>query len=322
MNAPSEEDGGKAAREAAEWLVTLNKPTVSTDRISAFYAWRRDPANARAYARAEAVWRRSGELGDDAAIRAAVIDTMAGSDPSPRRSGLAAHWMIGAFLLATGIALWMFLIQPDHIRTGVGEQRTIALEDGSRMLIDADSDLTVRYSHDARRVTLEHGRARFMVHHGDPRDFSVDFDGARVIATGTRFDVRADAVATSVALLDGTVRVQSRAEPAAHRDLVAGQTVMIAGGVPGVARDIPTGASDWSEGRIVFSRTPLGAAITEINRYSSTKVVMTDPRLNDEPISGTFTAREGGIFADTVAAMFGLHGKQSGESIVLSRGTP
>lgn len=318
MNAPSEDYlGGTASREAAEWLVALNTPTVSTDTISAFYAWRREPRNARAYAQAEAVWRKSGGLGDDAAIRAAVADAVAASAPSARNPVFAAHWAIGALILATGLAFWIFLLQPNHFTTRVGEQRTVALDDGSRILVDADSDVTVRYTNTARAVTLGHGRARFSVHHGDPRAFTVDFDGARVIATGTRFDVRADSVATSVALLDGTVRVQSKNEPAKHRDLVAGQSVSIAAGVPGAVATIPPGAADWSEGRVVFSRTPLGTAIAEINRYSVRKIVVSDPRLLGEPISGTFTAREGQTFADTVSAMFDLHDTPSDGAIVL-----
>lgn len=320
MNAPSEDDSdGRASREAAEWLVVLNHPTVSTDRISEFYAWRRDPENARAYARAEAVWRRSGNLEDDAAIRAAVAEAVNRRSGSSRRSVFATPWAVGALVLAAGLALWLFLMRPDHYSTGVGEQRVVALEDGSRILIDADSDLTVRYAKHTRHVALERGRARFTVRHGDVRPFTVDFDGATVIATGTRFDVRADAVATSVALIDGTVRVQSKSTPEAHRDLVAGETVSIAAGLPGNTSRIPAGGTDWSEGRIVFSRTPLGSALAEMNRYSVRKVVVTDPDLLNEPISGTFAAREGRVFADTIAAMFGLHEGASKSSVVLVR---
>lgn len=319
MTAPSEEElGAAASREAAEWLVALNTPTVSTDTISAFYAWRRESRNAQAYARAEAVWRKSGDLGDDAAIRAAVADAVAASATSARNPVFAAHWAIGALILAVGLAFWIFLLQPDHFTTRVGEQRTVSLDDGSSILVDADSDVTVRYTKNTRGVTLGHGRARFSVHHGDPRAFTVDFQGARVIATGTRFDVRADGVATSVALFDGTVRVQSKTEPAKHRDLVAGQSVTVAAGVPSAVATIPAGAADWSEGRVVFSHTPLGTAIAEINRYSVRKIVVSDPRLLGEPISGTFTAREGQTFADTVAAMFNLRDTRSDGAIVLA----
>ncbi|MDQ0839258.1 FecR family protein [Sphingomonas faeni] len=320
MSGPSEEGSeGAASREAAEWLVALDKPTVSTDRITAFYAWRRDPANARAYVHAEAVWHRSGDLRDDPEIRAAVAEAVSASGNSHRRSVFATPWAIGALVLAAALALWMFLVQPDHLVTRVGEQRIVSLEDGSRILIDADTDLLVRYAADARHVSLERGRARFTVHHGDPRPFTVDFGGARVVATGTRFDVRADPIGTSVALLDGTVRVQSKNIPDAYRDLVAGQAVSVAAGIPGEATIIRPGASDWSEGRIVFFRTPLGTALAEINRYSARKVVVTDPALLTEPISGTFTAREGKAFADTVAVMFDLHEKPSADSIALVR---
>lgn len=318
MSGPSEGESD-ASREAAEWLVALNKPTVSTDRISKFYAWRRNPENARAYARAEEVWSRSGELRDDPAVQAALADAVAASTASTRRSMFTTPWAIGAIVLAAGLALWIFLVQPDRFTTGVGEQRVVALEDGSRILIDADSDVVVRYAADARRVTLEHGRARFTVRHDDPRPFEVNFDGARVTATGTRFDVRTDAVATSVALLDGTVIVRSETSPQARRDLVAGQTVSVSAGVPGRPTPIPSGAGDWSEGRIVFSRMPLGNAVKEINRYSERKVVVADPDLLDEPISGTFTGREGSVFADSVAVMFGLRVVPSGDTVVLSR---
>src|SRR3546814_17633087 len=91
--------------------------------------------------------------------------------------------------------------------TTTGEQRTVALDDGSRVVLDTGSDLKVQYGRRERRLTLLRGRADFRVQHDSDRPFVVLVGDASVTATGTRFQVRTADDAGAGNLLEGEVVV-------------------------------------------------------------------------------------------------------------------
>ena len=55
---------------------------------------------------------------------------------------IAASLLIG--LTAAPAVTW-WLIRPDDYRTTMGERRVVTLSDGSKLSLDADSEVTVRY---------------------------------------------------------------------------------------------------------------------------------------------------------------------------------
>ena len=57
--------------------------------------------------------------------------------------------------------------------SAIGEVKTIALPDGSRMTLDADSAVVGRFGHAGRSVHLTRGRAFFAVAHDASRPFTV-----------------------------------------------------------------------------------------------------------------------------------------------------
>ncbi|WP_457832782.1 FecR domain-containing protein, partial [Staphylococcus aureus] len=53
----------------------------------------------------------------------------------------------------------------DRYATAIGEQRTIRLADGSKVMLDTDTVLTVAFEEKARRISLARGQAYFTVAH-------------------------------------------------------------------------------------------------------------------------------------------------------------
>ena len=49
-------------KETADWFARLNQRRVTTSDVQAFSAWRRDPANARAFDRMQAMWEAAHAL--------------------------------------------------------------------------------------------------------------------------------------------------------------------------------------------------------------------------------------------------------------------
>src|SRR3546814_19826741 len=74
---------------------------------------------------------------------------------------------------------------PQRYATAIGQQHDVALEDGSRVRLDTNSALVVRYSRKHRDVVLERGRAQFDVAHETQRPFTVH-EGPRTVRAAGR----------------------------------------------------------------------------------------------------------------------------------------
>ena len=101
----------------------------------------------------------------------------------PRRAAIAAA--VAGFMVLAGLGTWPLVDGVDVYRTGLNERRVVTLKDGSKVSLDAMSKISVRYSDDARRLTLQRGQARFDVAHDVSRPFSVRARDRTVVATGT-----------------------------------------------------------------------------------------------------------------------------------------
>ncbi|HZZ33102.1 MAG TPA: FecR domain-containing protein [Phenylobacterium sp.] len=304
----------RADNEAAGWFARLNQLSVTTESLWAFREWRRDPANREAYARTEAAWDAAGRHMDDPEIRAMTAEALARNPVRPDR----AHSRQGlrpAILLASAavtcaaavVVIWTLgLTQPTY-RTGVGEQRLVVLQDGSRVRLNTDSELRVRFRASERRVVLARGEAFFEAAHNPARPFVVEADGARVRALGTRFDVRRDARAVQVTLLEGRVQVGPADHPAAAT-LAPNQQLTVSG--RGVTTPVAADASEissWTTGRLSFRDEALGDALAEVNRYAVHKVSLDGPAaIGRQPVSGVFNVGDTPAFVAAVCAYFDL----------------
>lgn len=320
-----EVDTATADREAADWLARLGARPVSADTLAEFQAWRTAPENVAAYRRAEAIWRRSGELSNDAEITALVQATLA--RPRPRRKkgvgrgaaiggGLA---VIGAVALAFGYHAWSSRMV---YATPIGELRTVSLADGSTVRLDTASRVRVRLSDDRRVVILESGQALFEVAHDATRPFVVEAGTTEVQALGTVFDVRREGPGgVRVTLVEGAVEVRERAPEArqTHRLSAGQQWKRASGSTRPAAVDVAV-ATSWAEGRLRFRNTPLREAVAEVNRYLEDKIVLDAGAAEAVGVNGTFAIGDRNAFVSAASDLFGLQAREASDgSLHLSK---
>src|SRR3546814_15450908 len=126
--------------------------------------------------------------------------------------------MSACLVLAVGMGYhrWRLAeeVAPIMYATTTGEQRTVALDDGSRVVLDTGSDLTVQYGRRDRRLTLLRGRADFWVQQASEWQFVVIVSDDRVNDNGTRSRDRTEDEAGAVARLEGRGRERGRAAAA------------------------------------------------------------------------------------------------------------
>lgn len=324
MRTPGSEQT-RAQAEAAEWLARLGNHAVSTDTVRAFREWRDDPANDAAYQEAEAFWEASGRHAADPEIMRMTEAALA----RRRRPRLTLSWprrplgwmlaVASLAVLSLGVVL-LGRIAPAYT-TGPAEQRVVRLADGSRVHLNVDSRLRVRFSGGERRIDLARGEAFFDVAHDPARPFLVRAGRTEVRALGTRFDVRRDGSALQVTLVQGAVRV-ARSGSADAWTLRPDETLRVSTSGRAERRTTDAdAATSWTTGRLDFRATPLAEAVAEVNRYGERKVVLDGPGLEARRVSGHFDVGDTEAFVRGVASVFDLQVQSGpGGEIVLRAG--
>lgn len=286
--------------EASQWFARLKSLPVSHGTLKDFFAWRREKQNAAAFEEAERFWTDAGRVSERPAILRAVENARRGRQ-APRRTWRFALVPALAALAAAIVAgaVW-YALSPRTFRTDIGEQRAVALDDGSRLHLNTETQVSVRYQSDARRLVLTSGEALFNVAHDTRRPFTVSAGGVTVTATGTQFDVSRIGDGTVVTLLQGKVDVA--APDGSHRTLLPGQQWQWPVRKTGIRTINAANVTAWTQGRVVFEGTSLADAVAEVNRYGGAVVILDSPALAGEPISGTFQAGDTQSFAKAVAS--------------------
>jgi len=295
-----------AGSEAADWCARLNSRTVSTGELEEFYSWRRDPANAAAYAETERSWRAARALGGDADIADALGEVL-------MRPAASAGWWRGwriqlsaacVALLAVVMIVWG-VTRPQILETAVGEQRLTQLADGSRVRLDTHSRVEVRLHRAERDITLTAGQAFFEVAKDPGRPFLVTANGSTVRAVGTRFGVRMDGDTVAVVLADGSVRVAGAR--AGGTMLRPGEAVTLIGGKVGAPGPADVEAlTSWTTGRLIFRDTPLVSAVAEMNRYGRVPIELATRRADALRVNGVFDSGNIDAFVAAASAVSGL----------------
>jgi transmembrane sensor len=333
----SDDEAMRRLASAALWRVRLTEEGLESS--ATFEAWlAEDPANEAAWRQVSAPWDLLGERATNPEVVAARRQALArASAPAaiaaPGRAGRAYLWSglaAGVAVIVAG-ALWLFA-QPSEYRTGLGERRMVTLEDGSKVSLDSQTVVQVRYSTDARHLKLMEGQARFDVFHNTRRPFSVDAGDRTVIATGTSFNIDLTQSTVVVTLIEGRVLVTPRAPvaslPVARKQealavpLEAGQTLTTSIDEPMPPRIESVSLESvtaWESGRLIFNDEPLDAVVERVGRYSKQAILIADQRAAKLKISGVFNAGDVTTFVDTVSRYLPVHAtSQPDGTIVLA----
>lgn len=271
--------------EALEWIVRLHSGRAGAADRDAFAAWRGQSAGHEHAAReAEAIWSGIGLAGDEvrrterraARVRVTRRAVLGGVAVAAAGTALHATGMLGPHLLA------------DHV-TGIGEQRTVALADGSTVFLNAGSALSVDFGESVRRLRLHRGQATFTVASDAARPFVVAAADGSARALGTVFDVDIRPLEVVVTVIEGTVGVT--AGPSGDA-ILAGVNQRVRYGAAGAP--LPAEAVDadtetaWRRGKLIFDRRPLGDVVAEIERYRRGRIVIASDRLRRLEVTGVF----------------------------------
>ena len=191
--------------------------------------------------------------------------------------------------------------------TAIGEHATVALTDGTELVLNTNSRIRVRYGARYRLLVLEAGEVHVQVAEDPERPLSVIAGSNIVQAVGTAFNVEiTDDQRIELVVTEGKVRVGVQAavanndrvpRPAVLPDTAplveAGQEVMLGQAAPevtAVTEDEIEVKLSWRNGNLIFRGESLEETVAEVERYTAVEFVIVDEELKQIRVSGLFRA--------------------------------
>jgi transmembrane sensor len=342
--------------EAAEWFVTLRDDAGDAAQRARFSEWLlRSPEHVRIYLELTSIWAESAGLGasfPDAktliALARAESNVVALEERAPAkappdtavpRRSATRYWLAASVAVAAVISVLWAIGRPTVYATGIGEQRSIALVDGSRIELNSRSRLQVRLSAKERTIELLEGQGLFKVAKDPQRPFVVRSGRTRVRAVGTEFDVYVKPGGTVVTVLEGRVEIgtaspvdivlplpgsasadQAGSARATSLELVEGEQAVVAPHqIERRARPNIEAATAWTHRQLVFDASPLGEVADEFNRYNFRRLVIADPQVETFPISGVFSSSDPTSLVQFLMEQPEIHVEQTDSEVIITR---
>jgi len=272
-----------AMDQALDWLITLE--CANDAQKSAFNDWlNADPAHARAYAKANAVWN-----GQPLLAAAHTLQTRRAPGVMRRVSRYWKHAAAAAVLVITvgGYSNVPLRLQADHL-TMVGERQRLQLEDGSKVLLNTNSAFSSKLVNAQGNARLYQGEAFFEVPANLELPMLLDAGPVRASVRDSAFAVSYLNGEAHVRVQRGDVELRVKSVGTQMR-LSAGNSVSI--GPNGFGQPVklnPQTDLAWVQGRLVFENCPMGKVLDEVRRYYPGWILSNNDKLANVAVTGNY----------------------------------
>lgn len=334
-------------KEACAWIARLHGTEPSAKELASFRAWMarspRHKAEVRHLARLWGELNVMTELAVGAEATATtgsnwqtLLGTWFTRPLATAVVGVAAIALVATLLIRP---LDPSLVQPLLHTTAIGEQQLFNLEDGSSLLLNTNSQVRVDYTDTGRDIYLIRGQAHFEVASNPNRPFRVYAGQGMVRAVGTAFSVYVRDSRLLVTVTEGVIELNSldhrdpsdnmAADKTSKPDTVERVAVVNAGqhavfnpadkvvqslesiDPPALSRKLA-----WRKGLLRFSGDSLEDVVSEVSRYTATRIVILDPEIRDIRIGGFFRVGETEKMFEALESSFGVEVLHVDENLI------
>jgi transmembrane sensor len=325
--------------EAAAWIWRMESGSASGVDPEGFEAWlRQDPRHRRAVDELSKVWGALDGLARSQQ-RAETLPPLTATEPRPAALHRRPLWFAAAAGLVAAIAAAIWFgkgSETQVLATAVGQHRSAVLADGTIVSLNTNTIVETNIGRHSREIYLRKGEAHFEVAPDRSRPFLVHAGDAVVQAVGTEFEVRVRTDRhVDVLVTEGRVEVQpdapspearvttnghdASAAVASIRAVSAGEALSTATTNYPVIPVSPEQLSSqlaWREGAVVFDSEPLAEAIAEIQRYTDSPIIISDPGIATLPVGGRFKTDDLQGFLDGLQAALPVTIRRTADGIV------
>lgn len=311
MKASQPHDESVADEQAALWAARLDGDPLTDAQRTKLDAWLAEKPTHRALLSGYCQFSADLEEPVGALVAAGTISM-------PKTKSNARRWSFPriasvALAAAAAIAVTISVMRPpqpiENVATSAAQRKAYTFSDGSRVELNAQTNLRFENTKGERHVRLAGGEALFMVAKDPSRPFIVETPTGSVRVTGTTFNVRTDSSrsAFEVTVIEGSVQVRPSevggTNPTGPLPLGAGDQFSAQGSDAVVHLLSQTDLDDtlaWRRGQIVFRNVPLEEALARYARYhgrsiTAARAIARDPiggRYSIEDLSGFLGALE------------------------------
>lgn len=206
--------------------------------------------------------------------------------------------------------------------TPVGEQGEQLLADGSKLIINANSDVQVVYYRNKRMVKLNRGEVIFEVAKDAKRPFIVDSGRARVTVLGTRFVVNRLNKLVRVSVANGSVRVETQSADGktATNPIVLhnGEVAEVKGTASAVRiRRSAADAFNFRQGILNFDQAELDEIAETVSRYRKPEVTARLMQSHNPQITAVVKASDIESFLGSMPSIAAVKIKSSANQTLL-----
>jgi transmembrane sensor len=191
-----------------------------------------------------------------------------------------------------------------------GAPQAVALADGSAVRLNGVSKVRVLLGATERRLRLD-GEGFFEVAHDAGRPFTVEAEGVRITAVGTRFNVDSletlDGPMVEVVVFEGAVDV-TPSKGGVVRIRAGERARVLKADVQRASlrqAEAETDLPSWTKGWLELDETTLTSVIGDLKRATGVEVSLSDPQLGRALVSGRFSYENP---ENALAAIARLHG--------------
>ena len=247
---------------------------------------------------------------------------------SSEKKGDSLGWIyrIAASFIIVGIAVLLYLVVNDkpwlEYHTSYGETSSITLPDGSSVVLNANSRLTV-FSDWSRQPVREiwlDGEAFFsVVHKINNQPFKViTGEGVTVEVLGTTFNVYNRTNATKVVLNSGQIRLNLPTDQSPEMIVMKpGEMVEYKEQHYEKKAVNPLLYTSWTSNKIILDHTSLAEMVYMLKDSYGLDVEVSDSKLLKETVSGSMPLGDPEILLTQMAKAFQLKIKKEGNVIIV-----
>lgn len=281
-------------RRASAWMARLWSGEASAADRAACDAWlAAHPDHLRAWRRLQVMDAKLAGVSEPAS-RSVLLESRPLASAARRKAlralGIAAAATASATLLWRESGRWGVLTA-DH-RSAVGEIRDVTLADGTRVVLDSDSAIDVRFDGHERRVLLLAGEILVSTAvDARGRPFRVQSRQGMVQALGTRFTLRDAGPLAHLAVYEGAVDIYPGAATHAALRVRDGERTRFDqhhAEAPAKAREADAA---WARGVLLAEDMRLADFTARLARYRS-GFLRCDPAVAELRVTGVFPLRD------------------------------
>lgn len=265
----------KILEQALEWILLLDENDVSQEQLNELEAWKNN-SETHQY-----IWNKVENTHKKLTMHSQQLPQHLTKNilSNKKTHKLIPYKFIYVFLIGGSTLSACFYMFNDHdfsadYQTRYGEQKTVILDDGTRILLNNKTAFNVNYDKDKREIALKFGEIYIeTAKDHNRRPFTVLNKDGVMLALGTAFNVQQNNHSTTLSVIEHAVEIQA-VQRQNKQILKAGYSVNFDASQISKATNTNTENLIWHKGLVLANRNSLDEFSKIIEKNYGVNVVI------------------------------------------------